>query len=104
MGGGGSALQHAWVPDIVGSGGTGRFRDESFFLSAERPDRHAEEGYAVEEQGRRALAANVLDLMGEDNAGLLAERKHKVWDNKKKRYVTLQKVRAHAAVLLHCSR
>lgn len=86
------ALQNAWLPDIVGSGGTGRFRDESFFLSAERPDRHAEEGYAVAEQGRSALVANVLDLMSEDNAGLLAERKQKVWDNKKKRYITLQKV------------
>lgn len=88
----GSAVKRAWVPDIVGSGGTGRFRDESFFLSAEKPDRHSEEGYAVAEQGRSALAANVLELMGEDNAGLLAEKKRKVWDNKKKRYVTLQKV------------
>ena len=93
-GSGGNALQHAWVPDIVGSGGTGRFRDENFFLSAEKPDRHAEEGYAVADQGRGALAANVLDLTGEDNAGMLAQRKRKVWDNKKKRYVTLQKVRS----------
>lgn len=99
-GGSGNALQHAWVPDIVGSGGTGRFRDENFFVEAERPDRHAEEGYAVAEQGRGALAANVLDLMGEDNAGLLSQRKRKVWDNKKKRYVTLQKVRTHSAALL----
>jgi hypothetical protein len=88
-----SALERSWVPDIVGSGGTGRFRDEDFYLSAQRPDRHAEEGYAIAEKGRGALEANVLDLMGEDNAALV-ERKRKVWDNKKKRYVTLQKVRA----------
>ena len=91
-------MQHAWVPDIVGSGGTGRFRDDNFFLSAERPDRHTEEGYAVADQGRGALAANVLDLMGEDNAGLLSQQKRKVWDNKKKQYVTLQKVRCFPLV------
>jgi hypothetical protein len=89
--GSGSGLERSWVPDIVGSGGTGRFRDEDFYLSAQRPDRHAEEGYAIAEKGRGALEANVLDLMGEDNAALI-ERKRKVWDNKKKRYVTLQKV------------
>eukprot|EP00892_Ulva_mutabilis_P001571 jgi/Ulvmu1/11414/UM075_0076.1 len=77
------------VPDIVGSGGTGRFRDAEFFVAAERADRHAEEGYAVGDRGRGALHANVLDLTGEDGAA--AGGRRTVWDNKKKRYVTLQK-------------
>lgn len=79
------------VPDVVGSGGTGRFRDADFFVSAERPDRHAEEGYAVGDRGRGALHANVLDLTGEDGSGTAAGGRKTVWDNKKKRYVTLQK-------------
>lgn len=77
------------VPDVVGSGGTGRFRDAEFFVSAERPDRHAEEGYAVGDRGRGALHANVLDLTGE--GGAAAGGRKTVWDNKKKRYVTLQR-------------
>ena len=77
------------VPDVVGSGGTGRFRDAEFFVSAERADRYAEEGYAVGDRGKGALHANVLDLTGEDGATVGGRRT--VWDNKKKRYVTLQK-------------
>lgn len=70
---------------------SGRFRDDAFYISEERKDRHEEAGFAMVERGHNAIAAEVLDMNAEDSAGLAAQkRKRTVWDPKKKRYVTLQ--------------
>jgi DBP10CT (NUC160) domain len=92
--GGGAGLAADVLSGAGASGaelGTGRFREEGFFIAGERADRHEDAGYAIAERGQSAIAAEVMDLNAEDAEGLAAQqRRRTVWDAKKKRYVTLQ--------------
>jgi hypothetical protein len=72
---------------------SGRFREEGCFIAAVREDRYEEEGFALRERGQNAeIAAEVLDMHADDMEGLAVQKRRKrtVWDDRKKRYVTLQ--------------
>ena len=80
----------AAAPALPAELDAGRFRDATFFISAEQKDRHGEEGFALPARGHSAISAAVLDLEAEDTAGMATQKRRRVWDSKKKRYVTLQ--------------
>lgn len=63
----------------------GAFRDKDFYVPYERGDRHAESGFSVHAQVDHA----VMDLLGEDQEGLIQQRRQYHWDRRSKRYICL---------------
>ena len=63
----------------------GAFRDKDFYIPYERGDRHRESGFSVGSKMDR----NVMDLLGEDEEGLMQQKRQFHWDRRSKRYICL---------------
>ncbi|GMH34370.1 hypothetical protein BSKO_02204 [Bryopsis sp. KO-2023] len=67
----------------------GRYRDEKFFINHQRKDHAIEASLSVHQDAKSKLESAVMDMMGEDQQGMMASKRRFHWEKRGRKFVQL---------------